>query len=185
MTTSRGLLKSCMSYTTEAFTPNALASKGAANTRTETTRPIMQARRPNSVSSPPHNIAPPAIAMPIRPIAYATGPVSDVAMAVIGLSHGKLPPAAAWARTANAHISVIRAASLEPKFEDINLRTKFIFGDLPGLCLSVSDVLNLIPAILVSGYEQNFPDLAPRFQFGLFINENDQIDCFGDQGLLR
>src|ERR1700684_3524023 len=71
---------------------------GAANTRTETTRPIMQARRPNSVSSPPHSIAPPAIAKPIRPIAYATGPVSEVAIAVIGRSHGKVPAAAAFAR---------------------------------------------------------------------------------------
>src|ERR1019366_10341476 len=81
------------SYTTAALTPNALASNGAANTSTETTRPIMQARRPNSVSSPPHSIAPPAIAIPIRPMAYATGPVSEVAMAVIGFSHGRVPAA--------------------------------------------------------------------------------------------
>ena len=36
--------------------------------------------------------------MPIRPIAYATGPVSEVAIAVIGRSHGKVPAAAAFAR---------------------------------------------------------------------------------------
>src|SRR5260370_21312032 len=51
-------------YTTAALTPNALASKGAAKTSTETTRPIMQARRPNSVSSQPRSISPPA--MPSR-----------------------------------------------------------------------------------------------------------------------
>ena len=57
----------------------------------------MQALRPNSVSSPPHNIAPPAMAIPIKPIAYATGPVGEVAMAVIGFSHGRPPAAAAKA----------------------------------------------------------------------------------------
>src|SRR5581483_6565125 len=88
---------------TAALTPNALDNIGAAKTRTETTRPIMQARRPNSVSSPPHSIAPPAIAIPIKPIAYATGPVSDVAIAVIGRSHGNVPAAASFARTANAY----------------------------------------------------------------------------------
>src|SRR5581483_12086847 len=82
---------------TAALTPKALDNIGAAKTSTETTRPIMQARRPNSVNSPPQSIAPPAIAMPIRPIAYATGPVNDVAMAVIGRSHGKVPAAAAFA----------------------------------------------------------------------------------------
>ena len=84
-----------MTYTTAALTPNALDSMGAAKTNTDTTSPIMQARRPNSVSSPPHSIAPPAMAIPINPMAYATGPVNDVAIAVIGFSHGRLPPAAA------------------------------------------------------------------------------------------
>ena len=72
-----------------------LESIGAANTRTETTSPIIQARRPNSVSSPPHSIVPPAIAIPMRPMAYATGPVSDVAIVRMGVSHGNAPPAAA------------------------------------------------------------------------------------------
>jgi hypothetical protein len=54
---------------TAALTPKALESIGAANTRTETTKPIMQALRPSSVSSPPQSIAPPAIAIPIKPIA--------------------------------------------------------------------------------------------------------------------
>src|SRR5215831_10264595 len=97
MTTSLGLSAYSIVQITAAVTPNALDNIGAANTRTETTRPIMQARRPNSVSSPPHSIAPPAIAIPINPIAYATGPVSDVAMAVIGRSHGRVPAAAAFA----------------------------------------------------------------------------------------
>src|SRR5690242_6026390 len=145
----------------------------------------MQARRPNSVSSPPHNIAPPAIAMPIRPIAYATGPVSDVAIAVMGRSHGKLPPAAAWARTLNAHINVTRAASLERRFEDIDLRTTIIFRDLQICAFTVSDVLNLISAVPVSCYEQKFPYFASGFQFGLFIDNDDLVDCFCDECLLR
>src|SRR6516164_5793250 len=98
-------------YTTAALTPNALASKGAAKTSTDTTRPIIQARRPNSVSSPPHSIAPPAIAIPINPIAYATGPVNDVAMAVIGRSHGSVPAAAAFARTADAYARASKIAA--------------------------------------------------------------------------
>jgi hypothetical protein len=57
-------------HTTAALTPNAGDNIGAANIRTNTTiRPTMQARRPNSVSSPPQSIVPPAIAMPISPIA--------------------------------------------------------------------------------------------------------------------
>src|SRR3954447_9767181 len=84
-------------YTTAAETPNADDSIGAAKTNTDTTRPIMHARRPNSVSSPPHSIEPPAIAIPMRPTAYATGPVSEVAIAVIGFSQGNVPAAAAWA----------------------------------------------------------------------------------------
>src|SRR5712692_6990507 len=102
MAISLGLSAFSMDHTTAAVTPNALESIGAANTRTDTTKPIMQARRPNSVSSPPHNIAPPAMAIPIRPMAYATGPVSDVAIAVIGRSHGNVPAAAAFARVAKA-----------------------------------------------------------------------------------
>src|SRR5579864_8096849 len=94
-------------YTTAALTPKALASIGAANTRTDTTRPIMQARRPNSVSSPPHSMAPPAISIPMRPIAYATGPVRDVAIAVMGFSHGSVPEVAAFAVIANAY-SIVR-----------------------------------------------------------------------------
>jgi len=35
-------------------------------------------------------------------MAYATGPVRDVAIAVIGFSHGKVPTAAACALTAKA-----------------------------------------------------------------------------------
>src|ERR1051326_6255361 len=97
MTISRGL-SAFMGYTTAAATPSALDSMGAANTRTETTSPIIQARRPNSVSSPPHSIVPPAIAIQMRPMAYATGPVSDVAIVRIGVSHGNAPPAAAWRR---------------------------------------------------------------------------------------
>src|SRR5437868_10567901 len=95
-------------YTTAALTPKALASRGAAKTSTDTTRPIMQARRPNSVSSPPQSIAPPAIAIPMSPIAYATGPVNDVAIAVIGASHGNPPPAAALARRLNASANANR-----------------------------------------------------------------------------
>ena len=38
-----------IAYTTAALTPKAVASMGAANTKTDTTRPIMQALRPNSV----------------------------------------------------------------------------------------------------------------------------------------
>jgi hypothetical protein len=69
MMISRGRSAESIVYTTAAVTPNADESIGAANTRTETTSPIMQARRPNSVSSPPQSIVPPAIAIPIRPIA--------------------------------------------------------------------------------------------------------------------
>src|SRR5215813_14002249 len=100
-------------YTTAAFTPNALANIGAANTNTDTTSPTMQARRPNSVSSPPHSIVPPAMAIPIRPMAYATGPVRDVAMVCIGRSQGRLPVAAACSRMLEAQISRARAPSLE------------------------------------------------------------------------
>ena len=67
------------------MTPNADESNGAANTKTETTKPIMHARRPNSLSSPPHSIVPPAIAIPINPTAYATGPVA-YAIGLIGIA---------------------------------------------------------------------------------------------------
>jgi hypothetical protein len=36
-------------------------------------------------------------------------------------------------------------------------------------------MLDLIPAIPISGYEQKFPDFAPGFQVGLFVNEDHKI----------
>ena len=65
----------------------------------------MQARRPNSVSSPPHSIVPPAMAIPISPIAYATGPVNDVAIACMGASQGSVPAAEPNACRLNASAS--------------------------------------------------------------------------------
>jgi hypothetical protein len=126
-----------MDHTTAADTPNALDSIGAANTRTDTTKPIMQARRPNSVSSPPHNIAPPAIAIPIRPMAYATGPVRDVAIAVIGRSQGERAgrrvrihgEAYAIAKSVAARSPMLQSAGprIQPTF--------FIFTGKTSICL--------------------------------------------------
>jgi hypothetical protein len=113
-------------YTTAAFTPKALASIGAAKTRTDTTRPTMQARLPNSVNSPPQSIVPPAIAIPINPIAYATGPVNDVAIVCIGRSHGRFPAAAACKRMLHAHINVIKVASREARAERFQFAIRFM-----------------------------------------------------------
>ena len=46
-------------------------------------------------------------------------------------------------------------------------------------------MLDLISAVPISGYEQNFSDFAPGLEFGLFIDEDHEIDGFGDQMLLR
>ena len=46
-------------------------------------------------------------------------------------------------------------------------------------------MLDLIIPVGVSGYEQNFPDFAPGFNAGLFVNEDHQIHGLGDQDLLR
>jgi hypothetical protein len=46
-------------------------------------------------------MVPPAIAIPINPIAYATGPVSEVAIAVSGASQGRVPAADACALWVN------------------------------------------------------------------------------------
>src|SRR5579885_3507127 len=47
-----------------------------------------------------------------------------------------------------------------------------------------SDILDLIPAIAIPGYECYFPDLASRGQLGGLINENHEIYRFGDKRLL-
>ncbi len=125
-----GLLSGFHGYTIAAVTPKADESIGAAKTRTETTRPIMQALRPNSVSSPPQSIDPPAMAIPIKPIAYAIGPVSDVAMAVIGASQGNPPAAEAWARTLAVNARVNRVVMRDNKRDEVNKRV-FIYGFSP------------------------------------------------------
>src|SRR5579872_6850721 len=84
------------------------------------------ARRPNSVNSPPHSIVPPAMAMPIRPIAYATGPVREVAMVCIGRSHGRFPAAAACSRMLEAQTSTASAPSREPSEERLEMTLRFM-----------------------------------------------------------
>jgi hypothetical protein len=41
-------------------------------------------------------------------------------------------------------------------------------------------VLDLILAIPISGYEQEFSDFAAGLQLGLFINENHEVDSLSD-----
>ena len=52
-----------------------------------------------------------------RPMAYATGPVSEVAIAVIGFSHGRPPAAAASIRTAKTKAQAIKAPRLGPRVD--------------------------------------------------------------------
>src|SRR5215831_833365 len=175
MTVSRGL-SVLIAYTTAALTPNAVASMGAANTKTDTTRPIMQALRPNSVSSPPHNMVPPAMAIPIRPTAYATGPVSDVAIVCMGRSHGRLPAAAAGSRALNAHAHANRVASLRWLIRCIlKVSLKFVS------CLNVLD--RVFPTG-VPGDEQNLSDLSSGGELRLLIDEDDEVNRFRNQRLL-
>src|SRR5260370_7062104 len=139
---------------------------GAANTNTDTTRPIMHARRPNSVSSPPHNIVPPAIAIPMRPTAYATGPVSDVAIVCIGRSHGRFPTAAAWSRTLKAHAQVNRVASLMTRLDWFRLLIRCISRSLLEIrLLAFLNVLDRIFPIGLPGYQHNLPDFAAASEF--------------------
>ena len=49
----------------------------------------------------------------------------------------------------------------------------------------VSDVLDQIAAIPISGYERYLPDLAPGGKLGLLINEDHQIHRLGNERLLR
>src|SRR5208282_2607660 len=111
---------------------------------------------------------------------YATGPVSEVAMAVIGFSHGRLPAAAACNRKLNAAVNAIKPSTLGP---EVDLRMIVMFRNT-SIRLQL-DTLDLIVPVGVSGYEQNLPDFAPRFDAGLFVNEDHQIHRLGDQGLLR
>src|SRR5260370_27565506 len=158
---------------------------GAANTNTDTTRPIMHARRPNSVSSPPHNIVPPAIAIPMRPTAYATGPVSDVAIVCIGRSHGRFPTAAAWSRTLKAHAQVNRVASLMTRLDWFRLLIRCISRSLLEIrLLAFLNVLDRIFPIGVPGYEQNLPDFAAGCELRLFIHEDDNVNRLRDERLL-
>src|SRR6185312_15467729 len=46
-----------------------------------------------------------------------------------------------------------------------------------------SDILDLIPAIAIPGYERYFPYLASREQLGGLVNENHQIHRFGNERL--
>src|SRR5215813_10065241 len=169
-------------YTTAAFTPNALASIGAANTSTDTTSPTMHARRPNSVSSPPHSMVPPAMAIPIRPIAYATGPVRDVAMVCIGRSQGRLPAAAACSRMLEAQTSTASSRNLESSHERLEITIRFM-----NLTSRLRIGLNMLDQVLpvgIPGHEQKFPDLAPRRKIRLLIDEDDEIHRFRDERLL-
>src|SRR5215472_2938092 len=45
-------------------------------------------------------------------------------------------------------------------------------------------MLDLVSAIAISGYEQNFSDFSARLQVRLFVNEDHNIDCLSDQRLL-
>jgi hypothetical protein len=63
-------------------------------------------------------MVPPAIAIPIKPIAYATGPVSEAAMAVIGASQGRPPPAGA----ADENIANVRAIAVNIKAREKRTR---------------------------------------------------------------
>src|SRR5215210_578387 len=172
MIISLGRSAESMVYTTAAVTPNADESIGAAKTRTDTTRPIMQARRPNSVSSPPQSIVPPAMAMPMRPMAYATGPVNEVAIACIGASHGRVPAAEPYACRLKASASTQRVLIFDSSDDESQLRTLFI-SDIPFSSeLSSSNRLDFVPAFPVSVDEQHFADLAPGLQTGLFVYEN-------------
>jgi hypothetical protein len=61
-------------------------------------------------------------------MAYATGPVSEVAIAVIGFSHGRPPAAAACMRKLNAAAIAIKPNILGPT---VDLGMIFMFETPP------------------------------------------------------
>jgi hypothetical protein len=68
-------------------------------------------------------------------MAYATGPVSDVAIAVMGASQGKpLPAGAADARTAHARATPVNIKAREHIARVCKLHFKFIFPFLSDCC---------------------------------------------------
>jgi len=69
------------------------------------------------------------------PVAYAIGPVSEVAIMIMGLSHGRPPPAgAAYERARKACMANSKAPMREPK----NVRLKNVISVL------LSNLFNLV-----------------------------------------
>ncbi len=95
-----------------------------------------------------HSIAPPAaIAILISPIAYATGPIKDVAIAVVDLptANCRLPP-----RGVNAEGPHQRRECGDSGTKSRKLANEIhICKILPGLLIAVSDMLDLISAVPV------------------------------------
>src|SRR5689334_1360628 len=155
-------------------TPNSVVMNPAPSTRKAIARAATHDRRANSLSSPPNTSVPPATIRAISEMESATGPVSDCAIRLRGVSQGNPPPpppanAAGAANSSSAN----NIALLRKRFRWI------IIGSLN------SDIFDRVVAGFVSGNHQYFSHLAACRQRGFLVDEYDEIDCLGNQIMLR
>src|SRR5882724_11752128 len=112
--------------------------------------------------------------MPITPMVQATGPARSSAIDFRPASHG-IVATPAWAFRLNARPIVTSVASL--------LISNFLFLErtifmtlLPfSLYVVVSDRLDRILPIGISGHEQNLSDLSARGRAGLLVDEHHEV----------
>jgi len=102
----------------------------------------MHARRPNSVSSPPQSIAPPAMAMPIRRL--RTRPARLTMWQLWSSAFPmQIPPAAACRRRPKANVMTIKAVAWRPGPKSLNDENR-MHSFLPLSAAFVSDTLDRI-----------------------------------------
>src|ERR1022692_2934340 len=164
-------------YSTVApATPNSVVMNPAPSTRKAIANAATHDRRANSLSSPPNTSVPPATISAISEMERATGPVSDCAIRLSGVSHGRPPPtpvakAAGGTKNSRATKSVL--------LREGNRR------GIVGISRCLSDILHRVSTVVVPGDNQQLPYLAASREVGFLVDEDDEINCFCNETLLR
>src|SRR3954467_5286773 len=147
--------------------------KPAPSTRKGIASTATQDRRANSLSSPPNTRVPPATISAISEMERATGPVSDCATVLSGVSHGSPPP------PPPAHAA--RLASRKNGASIVRLKSEFIRTSK----WIRSDILDQVAALVVPGHHEQLPHFSASCQTWFLVDEDHQIDGFRDETLLR
>src|SRR5579884_4087283 len=117
-------------YTTAPPTPNRMLMKLVPATRNAIASTERQARRANSLSSPPNTRVPPATIRAMMEIASATGPVSETATVWSGVSQGRPPPPAPPAKA--ERVASATTAAVLTKRCDLSIRKPPVRDERPG-----------------------------------------------------